>query len=161
MADGCVVNASPLIFLARGGHLELLRIIGTPVLVPRPVADEIRRRGASDPTARALASNPWLTVEGIPAVPDHVLGWALGPGETSVIALAIEHPGWVAVIDDMAGRKCANSVGTPVIGTLGIVLRARRQGVITAARPVLEDLVAGGMYLSREVLDRSLALVGE
>ncbi len=161
MTDGCVVNASPLIFLARGGHLDLLRIMGSPLLIPRPVADEIAHRGDSDPTVRALANNVWLTVVESTKVPEHVAGWALGPGETSVIAVAIENPGLVAVIDDLAGRKCASASGVPVIGTLGIVLRARRQGLIAAARPVLEDLVGGGMYLGRDVLDRSLALVGE
>ena len=66
-----------------------------------------------------------------------------------------------AVIDDLAARKCAASLGIPVIGTLGIVLRARRQGIIPAARPVVEDLLRGGMFLSRSLLDRALALVDE
>lgn len=156
MPDGCVVNASPLIFLARGGHLGLLRTMGGPVLVPRPVADEIRHRGSSDATARGLAASAWLTIVEASAAPAQVLGWALGP-----ITVALATPGLLAVIDDMAGRKCASASGVSVIGTLGVVLRARRQGLIAAARPVLEDLVAGGMYLSRDVLDRSLALVGE
>ena len=49
-----------------------------------------------------------------------------------------------AVIDDLAVRKSAASLGIPVTGTLGIVLRARRQGIIPAARPVVEDLLRGG-----------------
>lgn len=36
MGEACVVNASPLIFLARGGHLDLLKIFGGPVSVPKP-----------------------------------------------------------------------------------------------------------------------------
>jgi len=52
-------------------------------------------------------------------------------------------PGCRAVIDDLAPRKSAASLGIPVTGTLGIVLRARRQGIIPAARPVVEDLLRG------------------
>jgi hypothetical protein len=76
-------------------------------------------------------------------------------------AVALGLPGCRAVIDDLAARKCAASLGIPVIGTLGIVLRARRQGIIPAARPVVEDLLRGGMFLSRSLLDRALALVDE
>ncbi len=59
-------------------------------------------------------------------------------------AVALGLPGSRAVIDDLAVRKSAASLGIPVTGTLGIVLRARRQGIIPAARPVVEDLLRGG-----------------
>jgi len=161
MGEACVVNASPLIFLARGGHLDLLKIFGGTVSVPQTVADEIGRRGAADPAARALAETLWLDVVANESVPQQVVAWTLGPGESSVLAVALARRGSRALIDDLAGRRCAAALGVPVAGTLGIVLRARRAGLIPAARPVLEDLVAGGMYLSRDVLDRGLALVGE
>ena len=77
------------------------------------------------------------------------------------MAEALGLPGCRAVIDDLAARKCAAALGIPVIGTLGIVLRARRQGIIPEARPVVEDLLRGGMFLSRSLLDRALALVDE
>jgi predicted nucleic acid-binding protein len=48
-----------------------------------------------------------------------------------------------------------------VRGTLGLVLVARRRGVIPAARPVVERLRRSGMYLSDRVCDRALALIGE
>jgi predicted nucleic acid-binding protein len=51
-----VVNASPLIFLSKGDHLDLLRLEDAQVLVPAPVAEEIRRRGLKDVTARVLGS---------------------------------------------------------------------------------------------------------
>jgi predicted nucleic acid-binding protein len=161
VADTAVINASPLIFLVRGGHLDLLPKFFGKVLVPRQVADEIMARGEGDATAQALEQTPWLetaTTEGIPA---SVESWGLGAGESAVIALALSTDNCEAVIDDLAGRKCAASVGVPVRGTLGIVLLAKKRGMIPAARPVLEDLLRGGMYLSRHVLDRALERVGE
>jgi len=156
-----VVNASPLIFLSRGGHIDLLRELAESVVVPLKVAEEVSRRGQNDPTVRALRAAGWLRIAAPVAVPDAILQWALGAGESSVLALAAAYAPSRAIIDDLAGRRCAAALGISVVGTLGVVLRARRHGVISAARPVIEDLVAAGMYLSREVLDRALDLVGE
>jgi len=161
MAEVCVVNASPLIFLSRGGHLPLLQIVAARVWVPRSVAEELLARGADDVTAMQLNAHPWLAVRETAQIPPNIMQWGLGPGESAVLAESLSLPGGRAVIDDLAGRKCAASLGIPVIGTLGIVLRARRQGVIPAARPVMEDLLRGGMFLSRSLLDHALALVGE
>ncbi|MEW6487227.1 MAG: DUF3368 domain-containing protein [Thermodesulfobacteriota bacterium] len=161
MAETAVFNASPLIFFSRGGHLELLRAVVGGVLVPEPVAAEIRRRGPRDPTSAALTSELWLQVVPAPAPSEAILQWGLGPGESAVLALCERNPRRVAVIDDLAGRKCASSLGIPVRGTLGIVLVAKRRGLVPAARPVLEDLLRAGMYLSRRVLDEALTRVGE
>lgn len=85
----------------------------------------------------------------------------LGAGEASVLALAAEHPGTEAIIDDLAGRRCASSLNIPVRGTLGIVLIAKERGLIPAARPVIEDMVLAGLHLSRRVLDEALRRVDE
>ncbi|HEY9422206.1 MAG TPA: DUF3368 domain-containing protein, partial [Thermoanaerobaculia bacterium] len=64
-----------------------------------------------------------------------VLFWRLGPGETSVLSWAIVHPGSTAIIDDLAARRCAEVLGIPFTGTLGLVLRAKQKGILPAARP--------------------------
>ena len=69
--------------------------------------------------------------------------------------------GLEAIIDDLAGRKCAASLDVFVRSTLGIVLVAKRRGTIELARPVIEDIITAGLYLSRKVLDRALQRVGE
>lgn len=161
MVERCVVNASPLIFLSRAGHVKLLRTSAAHVVVPQPVSDEIRARGADDVTAQSLNSERWLEITESPPIPVGIMQWGLGPGESAVLAESLHRAGTCVVIDDFAARKCAAALGIPVIGTLGIVLRARKQGVIPAARPVMEDLLRGGMFLSRSLLERTLALVGE
>ncbi|WP_295577547.1 DUF3368 domain-containing protein [uncultured Lamprocystis sp.] len=160
MGDRLVINASPLIFLARGGQLGLLRAFAREVWVPEAVAEEIRHRGAGDVTAQAVMATDWLVVKTAPAISVAIADWRLGAGESATVALALTH-GLEAVIDDLAGRKCAESLGVPLRGTLGIVLAAKRRGVIPAARPVIEELVSAGLYLSRRVLDDALLRVGE
>jgi predicted nucleic acid-binding protein len=160
LAERAAVNASPLILLARGGLIQLLKLAGPEVVVPLPVAEEVRRRGSSDPTVRALAENPWLVVSDI-AVPPLIQAWDLGPGESSVLAWAHVHPGTLAVLDDLAARRCAATLGIRARGTLGLVILAKQRGEVKAARPVLEALRKGGLYLSDSVLNAALALVDE
>lgn len=156
-----VVNTSPLIHLAEASLLHLLREAAPTVWVPEPVAREIRAYGNLDPTARALAAHDWLEVQPVPVLSAQVLAWDLGPGETAVLELARTFPGSTAVIDDLAGRRCAEALGLPLRGTVGLVLAAKQAGRLTAARPVLENLRDSGMYLSDAVLQRALRRVGE
>ena len=156
-----VVNASPLIYLSHAGLIDLLQVEGSPVHVPRTVSEEILRRGPDDPTVRVLSTTAWLhQVEPVPPS-SKVLFWKLGPGETSVLSWALAHPGSVAIVDDLAARRCAEVLEMPLIGTLGIVLKAKRQGILPAARPAIEKLLGAGMYLSGKIIDQALALVDE
>lgn len=66
-----------------------------------------------------------------------------------------------ALLDDILARRCAESLGIPVRGTLGIVLAAKRRGKISSARSVMEELLEAGLYLSANILDAALAKVGE
>ena len=161
MPDTAVANASPIIYLARSDFFDLLHIAAAEVLVPAAVADEILVRGPADPAARALTETPWIRKVESPQIPRSVLAWDLGPGESAAIAWALAHPGCLAIIDDLEGRRCAETHEIRLRGTLGLVLRAKRQGVILEARPVLRRLRAAGMYLSSQLMDIALAEVGE
>jgi predicted nucleic acid-binding protein len=156
-----IVNASPLVFLAREDLLEMLPQGGFDVVVPEAVFEEIRAHGPADPTVVAISRVSWLATAIATSIPPEVARWNLGPGESAVLALARAESGAIVVIDDQGARRCARSLDIPLIGTLGLVLRARREGRIPAARPVVERLRGSGMYLSDQVINESLALVGE
>ena len=160
-ASRLVVNASPLIHLAEAGLLHLLKDAAPIVWIPEPVAREIRAYGPQDPTARALAANDWLEVRPVPPLSAELLAWDLGPGESGGIELARHFADSAAVIDDLAGRRCAGALGLTLRGTVGLVLAAKQAGRLQAARPVLERLRDNGMYLSDATLNRSLTRVGE
>lgn len=161
MAEAAVTNASPLIFLSRGQHLNLLREFAARVYVPEPVAAEIHAKGRDDITAHVLTNTPWLEIVPAPPPAHAIVQWGLGVGESSVLSYAALNAGMEAVIDDLSARKCAASLGIPVRGTLGIVLAAKNRGMIPSARVVMEDLMRAGLYISRPVLDAALARVGE
>ena len=161
VADRAIINASPLIFLSRSGYLDLLQAFAQEVLAPEPVASEILRRGRHDISAMAIEQTEWLIITPVAHIPPAITEWGLGAGESSVLALALAHPGAEAIIDDLAGRKCAARLSIPVRGTLGIVLIAKNRGLIPKARPVLEEMMTAGLYLSRKVLNEALRRVGE
>ena len=67
----------------------------------------------------------------------------------------------IPVLDDATARQCARSLGIPVVGSLGVVLAAKRMGWIASARPVIERLLADGLYLRPSLVAEALAEIGE
>jgi predicted nucleic acid-binding protein len=155
------INTSPLIFLTKGGFLNLLQVVSQEIVVPEAVATEIQEYGETDVTARAIAQTDWLVVVETPPVPTVIQNWDLGAGESAVLTWGYVNPGTEVIVDDLAARRCAAALGIPVRGTLGLVLTAKQQGILPAARPVLEQLRLSGMYLSDRVMNQALVLVGE
>lgn len=162
MNEAAILDASPIILLARAGYLDFLQILKRPLVVPRPVVEEIREKGARDAAVLALRRRADLLTE-VPGVATDgsAAAWNLGRGETSVLSLARKEPGSIAVLDDLQARRCAEWLEIPTTGTVGIVLRAKQGGLVPAARPLLQRLISEGMHLSPRTLDAVLLRVGE
>ena len=152
---------SPVILLAGVGQLDLLRQLGSAVVIPEAAVLEIRRRGPADPAVQALAQATWLASVDPGPVPAQVAAFGLGDGETAVLTHALANPGSGAVIDDQAARSAATALGIAHQGTLGVVIFAKAQGLIPAARPVVEQLRQHGMYLTDQIMNQALAQVSE
>jgi predicted nucleic acid-binding protein len=159
VSDRIVVNASPLIVLSRAGRIDLLTLVGNPIHVPESVNREVREH--SDEAARVLDTISWLQIVPDPAVLPVVRSWDLGPGESAVLEWAQANRPARAIIDDYAARKLANVLAVPVTGTLGLALLARQRGLFPSARPLVEEFVRAGLYLSDSVIEHALRLVGE
>jgi len=156
-----VINTSPLIFLTKADLLYLLEARYSTVLLPSTVANEIQQYGTSDLTYQVIQSNDWLVTVETPSIPTPIRACNLDPGESTVLAWAYVHPGTEAILDDLAGRRCANALQIPVRGTLGLVLAAKKEGEISAAKPLLLKLQEVGMYLSDRVISQALTMVEE
>ena len=160
MSDIWVVNASPIIALAKVGRLHLLDDLCRELLVPEAVAAEILAGPPSDPARRALEDGWGPTVAANRIAPD-LLEWGLGTGETAVLAVAMERKPATAVLDDAAARTCAKALGIEVIGTLGVVLRAKKKAIISSAADVLKALRVGGLRLDDNMIRSALNGIGE
>lgn len=161
MGRAFVVNASPLILLARIGQLGLLGSLAEQITIPLAVMHEVAAGRDRDEAAKIVGDFAAAKVIDDIEVPERIRLWDLGPGESQVLAHALSRPGVEAVLDDRAARRCARVMKIAYTGTLGIVLSCRRADVIPAARPLIEALLANGIRLAPSLIAESLAEVGE
>src|SRR5262249_38617543 len=132
---------SPLIALNQIGRLAMLEALFDQVMAPPAVVREVA------PSVGAIP--PWLReawVAPLLGLPD-----PLGPGEREAIALAVHLSANFILVDDSQGRRAAVDRGLKTIGSLGLLVRARRRGLIKAVRPEMDAMVAVGLYVSSEL----------
>lgn len=162
MPDRMIVNASPLIFLSRVGGLEwLCNLCSGRVEVVRAVIAEVAAGHDGQTIIDAIEAEQRVCVLDDIAVPPVIGAWDLGLGETQVLGHCLGQASVIAVLDDAAARQCARSLGIPVVGSFGVVLAAKRMGWIASARPVIERLLADGLYLRPSLVAEALAEIGE
>lgn len=153
-----VSDAGPLIALGRLDLLALLPALFTQVQVPHAVLREClaRPENVDAGRIRAAVDQRWLTVcDATPIVRE-----GLDLGERAAIARAVEI-GAGLLADDRAARQHAVSLGLVVVGTLGVLVQAKRCGHMAAIGPLIESLRAGGQRLSRVAVSEALAAAGE
>jgi predicted nucleic acid-binding protein len=147
--------------LAHGGSLDLLHAICGNVAVPGAVAKKVLSGPRGDPAAEALRTKPGLQPEEVPVSARVVARWDLEAGEAEVLTWAVQHPGSEAILDDRLVRRCACAPNVPVQGTIGVLLLAKKRGLIPAARPALDALAQAGLFISPELREQALRLVRE
>lgn len=161
MSRRWVVNASPLILLGKVDQVLLLRELSDELIIPDGVAREVRAKPDGERALEALVPSPTARIETVGPIPRDIEVWDSGRGESEVLARASTSEECRIVIDDLEARRCAQALGIGVIGTLGVVLRAKRMGLISAARPVVDHLRRVGLYVSEDLVERALTHLGE
>lgn len=151
-----VVDASPLVFLAKLDRLDLLRRSANELYAPPQVLEEIRAQPDSSTGAIERAVEGWLRIE-----PPRREGPRFETGEAAVLALAAELDADRVVLDDLAARRWARMKGLQVIGTLGLLLSARLRGEIPDLRREIERLREQGFRASEELIRAVLEEAGE
>ncbi|HEX8426327.1 DUF3368 domain-containing protein [Hymenobacter sp.] len=113
-------------------------------------------------TEYGLPLPPWMRVQ-VPReeIRTIIFGASIDIGEASAIALALETPDCVVVLDDRRGRRAANRLHLRTTGTLGLLVAAKQRGLVPAVRPLVALLLAGGMRLAPEVEASIYTLAGE
>jgi len=162
MPDRLVIsNTSPLLYLHQVGYLELLRKLYGQVQIPRAVQKELQagaQQGISVPDTSTLE---WLHVRPIwdstllPVVID------LGAGEAEAIALAVANPESLLILDDSLGRRIARLNGVTFTGTLGVLVKAKKAGLLPSVSPVIEALRKTTMHLTTSLIEMVIKEAGE
>ena len=110
--------------------------------MPPAVVDELTEGRALGLNLPDLSSLGWITLRRPVSEPAVPLVTHLGPGETEVLMLAFELPEAVVVLDDALARNVAETLGFHLKGTLGLLLDAKRLGLIPAVKPLIDQLHA-------------------
>lgn len=157
-----VCDTSVLLYLGRIDHLFLLPRLFAEIAIPVNVAFELdvgRSVRADTVDARQLEWATLVTVTNAQAaaLPTH----RLGAGESAVLAWALAHQGWWAGLDDAQARRFANQLGVIVVGTVGLLIQAKRLGLISQVSPCLAAVMDAGLRLSPELCSEVLRLAGE
>jgi predicted nucleic acid-binding protein len=156
-----IVNTSPLQYLHQIGQIELFPKLFGRIVVPEAVAAELaagRSLGVSLPAPEAIE---WIDLRRPASAVGGLLSWDLGAGESAVLSLALEHPGSWVVLDDKLARQAALHLSIPLLGTAGILLRAKTARHLSAIRPTLDQLANLGFRLTQETIRNILDLAGE
>jgi uncharacterized protein len=156
-----ICDTSPIQYLHQIGQLSLLPALAGNVIVPPYVVRELEvgmDLGINLPDIRVLN---WITVRSPLSVAALPLVKDLGPGETQVLALALELPNAVVILDDNLARQVARSLDISLMGTLGVLLDAKRARMIPAITPMLDQLQALSFRLGSNTRYLVLKMAGE
>lgn len=156
-----VCDTSPLQYLHQLDLLHLLPALATRVLVPPAVQRELSVGRSLGHKVPAIEDLNWVSVhqpasyQAIPRIHD------LGSGETEVLLLALESPGMIAVLDDALARRVAGMLEVPFTGTLGLLVDAKKIGLISTVRPLLDALDTLRFRMSPDTRSAVLKLANE
>ena len=155
-----IADSSPLIALAVIEKLELLKELYENVYVPTAVLQEVVR------TDKPFANELKLFLSG--RIKDaknkmavKILSGDIGAGEAEAIVLALETQPAVALIDDLKARRFAKMNGIEVIGTMGILLEAKKDGLIKEIKPLISDLLQHDIRISTKIIEITLQAAQE
>ena len=154
-----VADAGPLIALGRLDALHLLPELFSEIQVTATVLAECSvHPGFIDAQRieRAVQLGWLKPCEG----QFEVQKGRLDPGEASAIARALEIDAGL-LLDDRAAVSYARALGLKVIGTLGVLVLAKRKALLASVAPLIRQLQAGGHYLGPTAVQAVLHAAGE
>lgn len=144
------------------GCLDLLQELYGRVVVPDAVFREVVSSGAGRAGAPQVASASWLERIQNTAPLDPLLAKELGPGEAEVIAIAYRLNARLTLLDERRARRIAEQAyGLRVKGSAGILVAAKREGLIQRVKPLLESMAVQGYFLSQRLIVRACQEAGE
>lgn len=155
-------DTSPLQYLHQLDLLAVLPILVGKVIVPPAVREELeagRKLGMNVPVIESL---PWMEVRSVRDL--HLpqeRSKNLGPGERGVLALALEASEPTVILDDALARDTAEALGLSFTGTIGLLIDAKKAGLVEAVEPHLRKLISLRFRLSAGLLAMALELAGE
>jgi predicted nucleic acid-binding protein len=158
MAERIIINTGPLITLARMDALDVPAQLPYEFICPQEVQAELE--------AGVVAGHPvvhpsWLQTCPLQGALSRMVLSALDAGEAAVILLALEQGIPLVCIDEWKGRRIALAAGLKVTGALGLLGKAKIQGIIPAVRPFVERALRNGIRYDPALIRQVFEALGE
>ncbi|HEX3628460.1 MAG TPA: DUF3368 domain-containing protein [Verrucomicrobiae bacterium] len=161
MPESWVINASPVILLAKAGLVQYVPQLVKTLVIPQPVVTEILNYPERDAAATWLQENGKQFIQPPVVESNELSSSGIGLGERAVISFAIANLGFIAVLDDFEARTVAHRLGVKTLGTVGVVLRFKKAGLIPEAKSYLQRLRKIGGYMGDDLFREALRQAGE
>jgi len=158
-----VSDATPIISLAKISMLDILGKFYNKVLLPRAVYNEVCSNSDYTEEAELVKNCTFIKVEAVNNEQSVKILRAAGLdlGESEAIILADSLSDSLLLMDERKGRQIAQGMGLRIIGTLGILLQAKRIGLIDEIKPLLDALLVANFRISESLYNSILEQVSE
>jgi len=156
-----VSNASPIISLSKIKSLDLFPALYKKLFVPKAVFNEIVSYRDRPGVSEITIANWVKTVEVSNHLAVQLLRQNLDAGESEAIVLGLELKANLLLIDEAKGRRVAQSQGLKSTGVVGMLVAAKKQGLIRKVTPLLNALIASGFRMSNELYQTAIILAKE
>lgn len=157
-----VCNSTPLISLSSIRKLHLIKDLFGEITIPEKVFDEVVVAGSEKYGSSDVKECSWIKVS---KTSDNILKnylmQTLDEGETEVIVLADELKADLVIIDERLARKYVEKAGLKLIGTLGILAKAKLEGHIPEMKSLVEEMLNKGIWFNKDLVNRVLHEVSE
>ena len=155
-----VSNTTPIISLLKLHQLELLRQLYTQIYVPLAVYKEIEL-GKAKGYYKDLSKIEWINIVEIQDKQAVKYFLDLDAGEAEAIVLATEINADLILLDEKLGRFHAKHADLKVTGTIGVLIKAKKDGLINELKPLLNELTDKGVWINEKLKSEILKRVGE
>ena len=156
-----VAKGQLLALIAGLGNLNILQHLYRRVVITAEVREEILRGGGRGFGVEIFEAAHWLDLQEEPTVISPFLERVLDRGEASVIQWALAQGVETVCIDEVVGRRFARLHGLRVTGSVGVLLRAKKEGHVVSVRQALNSMRQKGIWLSDRVVRFALKEAGE
>lgn len=158
-----VSDTSPIVNLAQIHHLHLLPDLFDEIIIPDAVFREITIQGAGEPGDKEIREAKWVRI--LPVTSSELLQklkTELDPGEAEAIVLALELHADYILMDESMGRTVAKQYHLNTLGLLGVLIRAKSQGLVPAVQPLMDRLRAeANFFIHKDLYQQVLVSAGE
>lgn len=150
-SDSIVVDTSCLILLSKINEINLLKLPGRNLFTTPQVHKEFK-----------VSLPPWIEIiKPQKDLVDEIINMNLDEGEASAIALAMDLKRSILIIDDLKGRKVAEHLNVRYSGTLGLILRAKQEGILVSVKPIIKKIEKTNFRIDKNLILTILNEAGE